>query len=235
MAVQATVLLSYVMPDNTAGSIWIDASVSEQHGAQAQVTEHQVESGENLADYIRPMPQKLSLQAHVTNTPITAKTPSLEWTGASPNIIGAVTGGSVATQTGQAPSTPSFGSGIPRQSMFKSLTFDNSVNRPQLVYEAFVSAVQAGAIWSIFTSLSTYTNMALTNVSAPRDAASGNAIQFQLDFQQIRVVDSQEVSALPKSIQKVHKGKQAAKEADDNTATKSRSALKAVVSLFGGK
>ena len=226
MAVQAQVLLSYVMPDGTAGSIWVDASVSEQHGVQAQVTEHQVESGENLADYIRPMPQKVSLQAHVTNTPITASRGPIP-SGASANVIGELSGGDIQTQ-GRSSTTS-----------FKALTFDNIQNRPQAVYDAFANATLSGAIWSVYTSLVTYTNMALTNVSAPRDAESGNAILFSLDFQQIRIVDSQTVEALkglviPKQIQKVSKGKQSTREADQNTADKSRSMIQALRKANGG-
>lgn len=51
-------------------TVQFDASISEQHTGTAQVSQHQVETGPNITDHIRPMPMTLSLQAFVTNTPI---------------------------------------------------------------------------------------------------------------------------------------------------------------------
>lgn len=52
------------------GDIWIDVSLSETHGVSAEVTDHPVEEGANIADHIRPQPRTFSIQGLVTNTPI---------------------------------------------------------------------------------------------------------------------------------------------------------------------
>lgn len=188
---------------SSSGSIWIDASVNEQHGVQAQVTEHQIESGASVNDYVRPMPKRLSLSAFVSNTPVFATRPPLP-TGASSNLIGEIQGSQTSSQT------------VSGQS-FKTLSFDDERDRAKEVFQTLVSVCQAGGVFDIYTSLATYQNMVLTNMSAPRDAEHGNAIQFQLDFQEIRVVDSQEVSALPPKTKRVSKGSKSAKEVDPNS------------------
>lgn len=50
--------------------IWIDVSISETHGVGAEVTDHPVELGANIADHIRPTPRTLSIEGLVTNHPI---------------------------------------------------------------------------------------------------------------------------------------------------------------------
>lgn len=54
----------------TIGDIWIDVSLSETHSVSAEVTDHPVEEGANIADHIRPQPRTFSMQGFVTNTPI---------------------------------------------------------------------------------------------------------------------------------------------------------------------
>jgi hypothetical protein len=214
------VLLSYAMPSGATGSIWLDASVSEQHGAQAQVTEHQVESGANIADYVRPMPRKLSLQGFVTNTPITSGRPQLPST-ASTNVVGELGGAQQSTLAANGQS-------------YKALTFGVQFDRVKTVYDAIVEAVLAGATFSVFTSLATYTNLIVTNFSAPRDAEHGNAIQFQIDFQEVRIVDSQTVQALPAKVRTIHRARQTTKPAEEKPAEKARSFLRSVVKAIGG-
>lgn len=198
------VQLFYVMPDGTNGTVALDASVSEQHGVQAQVTEHQVESGTNVTDYIRPMPRRLSITGLVTNTPIA--TPTTQNRGVT---------GQTSTFTGQD------------GTKWKALQFTGEFDRVRDVYGVLVDAALAGATFQVVTTLENYQSLAITNLVAPRDADHGNAVQFQIDFQEIRVVDSQTVQALPKSISKTHKGKQAGKQLDDSDAkaTKARSIL----------
>lgn len=50
--------------------IWIDVSIKETHGLSAEVTDHPVERGANVADHIRPMPRTFTMDGLVTNTPI---------------------------------------------------------------------------------------------------------------------------------------------------------------------
>lgn len=51
-------------------TIEFDATVREQHTSSAVVTEHNVEKGPNVSDHVRPELDRITLDAHVTNTPI---------------------------------------------------------------------------------------------------------------------------------------------------------------------
>jgi len=52
------------------GDAWIDVSVHESHGVGAEVSEHPVEFGVNVADHIRPTPRTITIEGLVTNHPI---------------------------------------------------------------------------------------------------------------------------------------------------------------------
>ena len=50
--------------------IWIDCSISETHGLQAEVTRHPVEDGADVTDNVRLMPDTIGIEGLVTNQPI---------------------------------------------------------------------------------------------------------------------------------------------------------------------
>jgi hypothetical protein len=211
MAKSQQVLLSYVMPDGKTGMVYFDATLNETHGAQAQVTDHKVESGPNIADYIRPMPRRLSLSSIITNTPIS--TPQSQ----SRGVVGQV--GTFQGQTGRT---------------WKAVKFSGEFDRVRDVFGVLVDAALAGATFGVVTTLANYENLAITNFSVPRDASSGNALNSTIDFQEIVTVDTQTVEALPPTIQKTHRGPKPPKALDDNDqkAQRSRSFLRSV--LGGG-
>src|SRR5262245_32972517 len=68
------VVLAYAMPDGRTGAFAVDASVNEQHVTTATVTQHQVERGSPVSDFIRAMPRRLTLEAMFTNTPLALPT-----------------------------------------------------------------------------------------------------------------------------------------------------------------
>ena len=63
------------------GLVQFDASLSESHLSEADITDHPVEEGANIADHIRNRPDSIEINGVVTNTPIaylaslTAKSP----------------------------------------------------------------------------------------------------------------------------------------------------------------
>jgi hypothetical protein len=52
------------------GLVQLDASVEETHVDTAEVSEHPVETGVNVADHVRRLPPSLDIQGVVTNTPV---------------------------------------------------------------------------------------------------------------------------------------------------------------------
>jgi hypothetical protein len=57
----------------TIDTITVDASISEQHNSEVEVTDHQVEQGATISDHARVRPVTLALECIVSNTPITAQ------------------------------------------------------------------------------------------------------------------------------------------------------------------
>ena len=159
-------------------TVQFDASISENHQASAYVSEHQVEQGPNITDHIRPLPMTLSIQAFVTNTPISGTI-----LGPTSSTAGAVQGASL--QNGPLLIFPSP----------QTLQFSAQFNRVSDVYEALLVAQSGGALIQVTTSLKTYQNFAITSISAPRDADHGNAVQFSIDLKQILTVSVTNVAA----------------------------------------
>jgi hypothetical protein len=92
----------------------------------------------------------------------------------------------------------------------------------------------AGKLHTVITKLNTYQNLALTYVSEPRDASSGDALEFTLNFKEILVVFNQTITvqtATPQGQPKKALGKKVAAPANPSAAD--ASVLDKI--LFGGK
>lgn len=192
------VLLDYQYPTTGVGdSVYLDASVHEQHVTTAEVTTHAVETGSAIADFIRPLPRKLTIEGMITNTPIMGELhPSIIKarkgfkTDASPTDVGGGQAGTIQT----AP----VGGGQPGN--FSALKFSTEYDRVIAAYDSLVAACRGGALFAITTSLTTYQsdigdrNMACVNFAVPRDVDHANAIMFTADFQEVRIVNSQQTT-----------------------------------------
>lgn len=195
------------MGNGVTGDVIIDASVNERHGASAQVTEHQVETGPNIVDHIRPMPRKLTIEGIITNTPIATQFGTRSLT-----QMRGITGrqGIVETVARQGANIGlPFSQFVPFEDVpvkFKALVFSGEFDRVRDVYGVLVNCalgidfedVPVGAaLFTITTTLATYENFAIANLAVPRNAATGNALQFSIDFQEVRTVSTRDVAALP--------------------------------------
>lgn len=68
MAEQITLL--FRKQKTSIGSIEIDASISETHVGRVEVTDHPVEQGAAVSDHARVLPETLTLEGFVSNTPL---------------------------------------------------------------------------------------------------------------------------------------------------------------------
>jgi len=229
------VALSYTFSDGSGGQVILDASVSENHVASAQVTQHQVETGPDVTDHIRPMPQKLTIEGVISNTPISAV----------PAGTSGMRGVTAIPDTLYSVDRPAVGGGT-RTLRWKALSFSDDFDRMRDCYGDLIGAalgivsnaggtakLLAPAIFTITTSLRTYDSMAITNFAVPRSVEKGNALFFSIDFQEIRIVSTVTVAALPS--QKIGKQRRANKPAQEEVspAEAKRSTLKAIVKAAG--
>lgn len=56
--------------DLPAGAIEFDASISEQHEGDAEITQFPVEVGADISDHIRPQPERITINGIISNSPL---------------------------------------------------------------------------------------------------------------------------------------------------------------------
>lgn len=191
------VLLNWTLPNGSTQSGILDAAVNEQHSTMAQITEHQVEQGVNISDHIRPMPKRITIEGVITNTPIIVPTTYMQ----------GVTAQSTSSKIKPASNGPVV--------QFSALQFQGTVDRVKAVYGDLVTACLNGYLFSVTTSLASYTNMAIVNLAVPRNADNGNILRFTIDMQEIRIVQTTTtLVATPATITPISKGKQTPKTLD---------------------
>jgi hypothetical protein len=194
-----SVLLSYSLNDQTFNVI-LDASIDEQHSAQATITDHPVETGPSVTDHIRPLPRKLVLRGMTTNTPIFDKQQIPQQLSGIPGGLGGTT---VADFSGNY--SKEFTDELGRK--YKALGFDDEkLDRVKAVYGALVEAALGGGIFTVVTSLATYENMAIEDFSTPRNVINSNSIEYQISFKELRIVTTELVDATAPKTKKKKRG-----------------------------
>jgi hypothetical protein len=200
-------LLSYALNGQSV-SIGLDAAIRQTHNETADITSHQVETGLPATDNIRPLPFKITIEGMVTNTPVVpASTQMRGATGRfqSTDITVQQPGGKTTTRQMQA------------------LVFSAEFDRVRDVYSDLVDAKNAGALFTVDTTLKHYENMAISSINLPVDAQSGSSITFTIEMQEVRIVETQTVAApAAKARQKTQKnGDKPPKEVTDPQQKKS--------------
>lgn len=199
---------------NAVGQLQLDASINEQHQKSAELTKHPVETGSDVTDNIRPLPGKLTIEGIVTNT-----------LGSVPATYNDGVQGSVQTVTKTVRG---------KTISYNAFKFDAPMDRVREAYGDLGAAINGAAVFTVTTTLATYENMACTSFNATRNANNGNVLRFTAEFEAILFVQTQTVAALPGKNTKKHRGSKNTKAADPTTEKKARSALRALVKLFGG-
>lgn len=229
----ALVLLAWVDSDNKASQLLIDASPSRSHTATAQVTEHPVEKGAPATDYIRPMPRRLSIEGFITNTPIGA--PPVVTEVAAINAAGQVAaslpsasdvggGAGVDAEVTTVTITPlttynTYIRGPRPPEQVTALDFLEDFDRVRTSFSALVDAVLHGCLFTIITSLTDYQNMAALSMTVTEDKHSVNALNFTMEFQELRIVTTQ-VVLVPARSAKQNMGTKTPAAADEATKGK---------------
>lgn len=148
-----------------------DCTTKELHGATASVAEHNVEDGSPIADHKRADPDVISLEVMVTNTPI--------------RVPGGSGFGETNAPSGSFRASPN-SDGI-------VLQFDREFDRVSDVLKVLRRLTKAPVLVTVETSVETYENMTLINVSAPREGM--DAIKFSIDLKALRIVETSLVDA----------------------------------------
>lgn len=150
----------------------IDATLQETHSAAAEVTEHPVEVGSDIADHVRPKPVELRVDGIVTNAPLQTDLLSTALA-ASPLAPGLAVAGAAA------------------QALIGKAEFIKDA------YNTLMNIRDNGQLVVIATPYRQYESMIMTDLQVVRDQKTGDALRFQLSFRQIVVVEGAKTITLP--------------------------------------
>lgn len=201
-------MISFLLKSVTKiDAIEVDATVSESHNGEVEVTEHPVEFGANITDHARPKAVMLTIEGIVSNTPLNRTQQrrkvnlgfsfSFETTTIADQIVG---------QPGVA------------EAAFAQLQAMR--DNPQPI--------------TIATKYRTYESMVITSLVVPRNASTGDAVRFTATFKQVVIVKNRLTTGViakePKAKPKVSRGKKVPDKTPEPTKKKSM-AYQAVESL----
>lgn len=142
----------------------IDASLTETHEASSEITSHPVEQGSAISDHSRPLPESVTLDCLITNTP---------FVGSGTRIVEGAGGVKVTSATQED---------APR----------GAGQRGRDSYLRLLKLKDDGALLTLITSLRTYDSMAIESISAPRSTETFDAVRFSVKLKRIRIVTNRQ-------------------------------------------
>lgn len=144
-------------------AIDFDGAIRENHVATSTITEHAVEKGANVSDHVRPDLKKFTVDAIVTNTPISAPTSNAS------GVKGDVRGKALTIPITQRPFTT------------KELTFPERVNLP-------IGIPGVGAALAGLGALDTTGTRKISTLDRSADATrtvNASVLQFDGEFDRV--------------------------------------------------
>ena len=232
--------------------LWFDVTTEEQHHLKAEITEHPVEEGINVTDNVRPAADSLSLTCFISNTPIVTKAEVTKYVKKSGTLIGArsgaVKGEKLDVKTYDPPLMPTPGSLMnaltsaignllngKKEYKAQVLKFEKDFDNVQDTYFALKELRDTGQRIEVATTVRTYKDMVIEDVSMPRKAEHGTGAAVTINLREIRVVSTLKVKA-PKPAEALgtprkNQGAKGPSDADD--PTKKQSALFKGLSALG--
>lgn len=187
-------------------SVRIDATVSESHVFANTVTDHPIERGAALTDHVRPNPARLTITGMVSNHPFVLPAdhigPAVEETRQTVDVR-------IAPRVRVIPIVPPTAVLAPLQrpdvavttrisrgysTSATVVTFSNSFDRARAVFDSLVTLRDNGTLIRVVTSLRDYPSMVIESLTVPRDAATGEALVFDIALKQVITATLQQVA-----------------------------------------
>lgn len=147
-----------------AGALEVDATTLLGFEMAAEVTEHPVERGPNVADHIRPQNGVITLEGVVTNHPI--ELPSTQMNGA--------TLGSANVS-------------LPDGSRATVRKFSAEVDRVRACDAALQSVIDGGALVSFAAGLRSVDGLAIARYRAERNGETGESVKITMELRKVRL------------------------------------------------
>ncbi|NJR73233.1 MAG: hypothetical protein HC773_05175 [Scytonema sp. CRU_2_7] len=192
------------------GALQLDATLSEDHAYQNEVSQFPVENGDTIVDNIRKLPEQITINGLVTNSPVNVTFTDIT------NIV----------------------DGVSNKQESRTIERDDTPTRVETAQNILLrisgrvihgNQVQPEIV-DIVTGLRVYKNMAMTSLKINRTGATGQALNFTADFLQVKSVIVKLIAPQPnfkaKATPKIPKGKQKpATPATVNSKLESRTSI----------
>ncbi len=206
------IVIVFTLPGSEIDTLELDAAITEQHSADAEVTQFPVEAGPSVSDHVRVLPERLRIEGVVSNTPL----PS------APGV-GAARYRDYAREVGEAQRGGQFGS------------VENPFSqRAETAYFRLKAIHGAGVPITVSTALQDYPDMILKSLDVPRAGDLGDAVHFSAEFWKVVQVQTETV-ALERSPKpgKRQRGKKPTEKLDEKTADRPDSGARAGAKAVG--
>jgi hypothetical protein len=164
------------------GYVAFDAVTRQSHGFSNVVSQHPIEDGSKITDHIQNLPQVYSMDVIFSDTPV-----GLLGNAGAAAGLGGLSGGMTTFQGGLGPLA-----GL-------ASTFTKQLSLSMQAYNVLYAIWKSKNLLTITTAWQTYRNMALINVSTPKDPGTGGKIACSIDFAEVRVIDTKKYTT-PDSI-----------------------------------
>jgi len=154
----------------------VDATLSEVHSAEVELTSHPVETGADITDHARPKPREIRIDGFVTNAP----------------LDDSLAGATVRALAGLGAGTQSAPAALGITATLNTLQQGSNVVRD--AFDKFQLLYQTAPLVMVFTPYRQYQNMVMVSFQANREQQNGDALKFSATFREVFFVSSQTVS-----------------------------------------
>jgi len=208
----------------------VDVTMNITPTFSAEVTQHPVEDGPDVSDHIRVKNVTISMEGIASETPLTLEESARGLITSAAGAVGSRIGGTLGGEIG------SVAGGLGANILIKAQ------NKAEAIRDALIELLNERKVFNIAApSLKKEyaNNFVITSLTFPKDSATGRAVRFSAQLQQIQIVESQTVklgklqaSVFASGGGKSNIGKQSTKIADEG---KRKSLLKTLSkSIFSG-
>lgn len=170
----------------------VDATIREKHSAAAEVTEHAVESGVSLADHVRQVRDRLSLEIHVSNTPLRSFDDAKGAIGPIDLSVTTRPLGAGLTK-GATPKAGAEWSPAKIGGKANLLQFTSEFDRVRAVWEVLTALKEFALPVQIVTSIRQYDEAVIVGLEIERTAGTANASTISVELVTILTADSETV------------------------------------------
>lgn len=145
----------------TIDTLFIDCATVEEHTFDSEITKYPVEQGVSVADHVRRLPTRVTIEGIVSDSPI----------------------GRMVAQRDSESFVIETADGIEIE--------QRSLKPSEFALAKLLAIHEAGEPVTVGTSLRVFPNMALESLTIPRDAETGFALRFRATFEQVRLVTNE--------------------------------------------